>query len=150
MTQQWKLKMGRGIHKPGPWGATAAAESLQSCPTLFHPMDCSPLGSAVHGILQARILEWVAIHSSKGSSQPKDWTHISSISCIGRWILYHQHLLESPIRWLPTFHLESEKWRFFLNQRVFNSGISCKYVIFSKVSIKFFPLWYTQKCSCLW
>ena len=48
----------------------------------------SPSGSSVHGIFQARILEWVAISYSRGSSQPRDWTHISCISCIGRWILY--------------------------------------------------------------
>ena len=51
-----------------------------------HPMDCSPLVSSVHGISQARILEWVAISYSRGSSWPKDQTHIF---CIGRWILYH-------------------------------------------------------------
>ena len=44
------------------------AKSLQSCPTLCDPMDCSPPGSSVHGILQARILEWVAMPSSRGSS----------------------------------------------------------------------------------
>ena len=46
----------------------------QSCPTLCHPMDCSPPGSSVHGILQARILEWVAMPSSGGSSQRRDQT----------------------------------------------------------------------------
>ena len=45
---------------------------LQTCPTLWDPMDCSPPGSSVHGILQARILEWVAIPFSSGSSQPRD------------------------------------------------------------------------------
>ena len=49
----------------------------QSCPTLCHPMDCSPPGSSAHGILQARILEWVAISFSRGSFRPKDWTHVS-------------------------------------------------------------------------
>ena len=44
----------------------------QSCPTLCDPMDCSPQRSSVHGILQARILEWVAIPLSKGSFQPRD------------------------------------------------------------------------------
>ena len=44
---------------------------VQSCPTLCHPMDCSLLDSSVHGILQAGILEWVAMPSSKGSSQPR-------------------------------------------------------------------------------
>ena len=59
------------------------------CPTLCDPVDCSPLGFSVHGISQARILEWVAIFFSRASSWPRDWTHISSGSCIGRWILYH-------------------------------------------------------------
>ena len=49
-------------------------------------MDCSPPGSSVHGILQARILEWVAISFSRGSSRPKDWTHVS---CLSRQILYN-------------------------------------------------------------
>ena len=53
---------------------------------LFHMTLCSPPGSSVHGILQARILQRVAISFSRGSSQSRDWTHIS---CIGRWILYH-------------------------------------------------------------
>ena len=53
------------------------AESLQSCPTLCNPTDCSLPGSSVHRILQARILEWVAISSSRGSSRPRDQTHIS-------------------------------------------------------------------------
>ena len=44
----------------------------QSCLALFNPMDYSPLGSSAHGILQARILEWILIPSSRGSSQPKD------------------------------------------------------------------------------
>ena len=52
----------------------------QSCPTLCDPMDCSPPGSSVHGILQARILEWVACPFSKGSSQPRDRTCISRIA----------------------------------------------------------------------
>jgi len=54
-----------------------SAKSLQSCPTLCDPMDCSPPGSCVPGILQARILEWVSIPSSGGSSQPRDQTCIS-------------------------------------------------------------------------
>ena len=58
----------------------------QSSPTFCNPMDCSPPGSSVCGIFQSRILEWVATFYSRGSSQPKDWTHIS---CIGRQILCH-------------------------------------------------------------
>ena len=59
----------------------------QLCLTLCDPMDCSPPGSSVH--FQARILEWVAIFSSKGSYWPKDPTCVSYVSCIGRQILYH-------------------------------------------------------------
>ena len=51
-------------------------------------MDCSPPGSSVYGFLQERILDWVVIPFSKGPSQPMDWTHVSCIYCIGRWILY--------------------------------------------------------------
>ena len=52
------------------------------CLTLCHPMYCSLPGSSVHGIFQARILEWVAISSSSRSSWPRHWTHVSCISCI--------------------------------------------------------------------
>ena len=60
--------------------------SHKSCRTLCNPMDCSLPGSSVHGISLARILEWVAISSSRGSSWPKDRTRVS---CISRRILYH-------------------------------------------------------------
>ena len=74
----------------------AAAKLLQSCPTLCmlshfwlcDPMDWSPPGSSVQENLQARILEWVAIAFSRGSSRPRDGTHVS---CTGRWILHHWH-----------------------------------------------------------
>ena len=52
--------------------ACAHAKSLQWCPSLCDPLDCGPPGSSAHGILQARILQWVAMTSSRGSSQPKD------------------------------------------------------------------------------
>ena len=58
----------------------------QSCLTLCDPTDCSPPGSFVHGILQARTLEWVAIPFSRGSSQRRDQTQVS---CIGRLFLHH-------------------------------------------------------------
>ena len=66
------------------------AKSLQSCPTLCDPMDCSPPGSSVHGILQARILEWVAMPSSRESSNPgiKPMSLISPILA-GRFFIYY-------------------------------------------------------------
>jgi len=61
----------------------------QPCLTLYDSMGCNPPGNSVHGILQAGILERVAISNSRGSSQPRDQTHVSLVSCVGRWILYH-------------------------------------------------------------
>ena len=62
-------------------------KSLQSCPTLCDPMDYSLPGSSVHGILQARIQEWVTMPSSKGSSQPRDITQGSNshLLCLLHW-----------------------------------------------------------------
>ena len=57
---------------------------IQSCPTLYDSMDCSPPGSSVHRTLQARILEWVAIPFSRGSSPPRDQTWVSRIA--GRFL----------------------------------------------------------------
>ena len=65
------------------------AQSLQSRLTLGDPTDCSPPGSSVHGIFQARILEWVALPSSRGLSQPRDRAHDSYVSCIGRPLPFH-------------------------------------------------------------
>ena len=56
------------------------SEVAQSCPILCDPMDCSLLGSSLHGILLARILEWVAISSSRGSFWPRGWTRFIYIS----------------------------------------------------------------------
>ena len=56
--------------------------SAQWCLTLCNPTDCSPPGSSDHGIFQARIIEWVAISSSRGSSRPRDQTYISCL--VGR------------------------------------------------------------------
>ena len=58
------------------------AQSLQSCPTLCSPTDCSPPGSSAHRILQARTLEWVAVPFPRGSSWPRDWSRAFCSSCI--------------------------------------------------------------------
>ena len=88
---------------------------VQLCPTLCHPMDCSPPGSFVRGILQAKVLEWVAISFSRGSSWTRHQTHIS---CIGRWILCHWASREAPglgIRLTKWFSGETRViWRRFL------------------------------------
>ena len=74
-------KMGSMKDRNGMDLTESESEVAQSCLTLCDPMDCSPPGSSIHGILQARILEWVAISFSRGSSQPRDWTQISWIAC---------------------------------------------------------------------
>ena len=74
-----------------PWSTwTWSCSVAQSCPTLCDPMDYSLPGFSVHGILQARVLEWVAISFSRGSSRPRDWTQVSCI--VGRcfYPLSHQ------------------------------------------------------------
>ena len=66
----------------------------QSCLTICNPMHSSPPGSSAHGISQARILKWVAISFSRGSSQPRNQTRIS---CTGRWIPNHRATGEAPL-----------------------------------------------------
>ena len=78
------------------------AQSLR-CVLLSDSLD-SPDSFSVHGIFQAKVLEWVAISFSRGSSQPRDRTRVS---CIGRWILYHYTIWEAPVRdafSAPAFH----------------------------------------------
>ena len=74
----------------------ASAQLLQACLTLCNPRDCSPLGSSVHRILPARILQWVAMPFFRGSSQPRDWTHVF---CMQADPLLLSHLGS------PTFHV---------------------------------------------
>ena len=71
---------------------SAHAKSLQLCPTLCDAMDCNPSDSSVHGILQARIMEWGVLASSMGLPNPG----ISYVSCLDRRVLYNYHHLGSP------------------------------------------------------
>ena len=73
----------------------------QSHPTFYDPMDCSLPSSSIHEIFQAIIPEWAAINCSRGSSQSRDQTHVSCISCTDRWILYHWATWEASM--LHTF-----------------------------------------------
>ena len=80
----WERSM---FHSGDIWHSKASeseseSEVAQSCPTLCNPVDCSLPGSPVHGILQARVLEWGAIAFSRGSSRPRDRTQVSCI--VGR------------------------------------------------------------------
>ena len=66
----------------------------QSCLTLCDPMDCSPPGFSAQGVFQARTREWVSISSSRGSSWPRDWTHVSCIAggFFACWAIREAHL----------------------------------------------------------
>ena len=72
------------------------AQSLQSCLTLCNPMDCNLPGSSLHGILQARILEWVAVPSFRESSQSRDQNCVLHLTYISRQVLYHYCHMGSP------------------------------------------------------
>ena len=83
--------------------------SLPSCLTLSDPMDYSPPGFSVRGVLQARMLEWVAMPSSREYSRPRDRTHISCVSWSCRWVTYHWATREvpgsmflTPVGWLAA------------------------------------------------
>ena len=88
-------------------GAAAFAQSLQSCLTLRDPIDSSPPVSSLHGILQARILEWVARPSSRESSQPRDRTHVCLHLLLCRWILSHWATWEACWVFIPPFKFMS-------------------------------------------
>ena len=72
----------------------------QSCPSLCYPMHCSPPGSSVHGISQARILEWVAISFSRGSSKPRDGTRVS---CLTGRLFTTETLVKNPTAMWETW-----------------------------------------------
>jgi len=77
---KWKSLLYSQINdQPQPESGNGGSGGLiaKLCLTLYDPRDCSPPGSSVHGISQARILEWVAISFSRASSQPRDWTRVS-------------------------------------------------------------------------
>ena len=77
------------------------SEVAQSCLTLCDPVDCNLLGFSVHGILQARILEWIAISFSRGSSWPKDQTPVSRIGgrCFNLWATREGFLISPCYSW---------------------------------------------------
>ena len=77
------------------------AKSLESCLILWYPVDCSLPGSSSWDS-PGKKWEWIAMPSSRGSSWPRDQTHISWVSCTGRWVLYHLCHLGSPSRYEIT------------------------------------------------
>ena len=125
--------------------AYVRAKSLQSCPTLCDPVDCSPPGFSVHGILQARILEWVAMPSSGGSSWPRDGTGVSWVSCIAKGFFTAEPPGKPELIYYeqPFPGHQKEKWRTSCSFRVtgspftsFNPHIPCERNQFLQVDIR--------------
>ena len=132
-----------GIHgDPGSNVPQMSACSVAlSCLILCNPIDWSPPGSSVQGILQARILEWAATSSSGGPSQSSDGTCFSYILCISRWAVYHQRHLGSPflifqetnttVLWTSRYSFDSSIHMFTLciNHYFRFRGISLKVLV---------------------
>jgi len=129
-TEQWPLtKEKLQAAKEFEWVSEWSRSVVSDC----DPMDCSPPGSSIHGILQARILEWVAISFSRGSSQSRDWTQVSHTA--GRrfnlWAtreaqLELQHIEKSCSPWnSPIFVIKkkSNKWCLLTDLRKVNASV---------------------------
>ena len=116
-------------------------------------MDCSPPGSFVHGIFLARILEWVAMPSSRGSSRPRDQNHSSFVSCIGRQVLYHWCHLGSPypyhglVTWNYTYPLHRR--RLLNSQQKYQEHLMKKMDNISEVCTPHFPSASSTLSRCL-
>ena len=85
-----------GLYVYQVFAIAGSCKRAQSCLTLCDCLGCSPPDSSVHGMVQAKILEWVAISYSKGSSQHRGLNCVSCIFCIGRWVPYPSCHLGSP------------------------------------------------------
>ena len=131
---------------PSTW-KESEREVAQSCPTLSNPMDCSPPGSSVHGIFQARVLEWGAISFSRESSQSRDWTRISRI--VGRRFTVWATILKLEFSnfWPPSSNSSSPYFPcllttnliFFYNfGHFFNSTCEWVYTVFVFICLTYF------------
>ena len=126
------------------------AKFLCACPTLCDPMDHSPPGSSVQGIFQARIFKWVAMFSSRGSSQPRDQTLISYISCIGKQVFFFFFffLITSATWEAQSWHIYQKEELYVINSKISSSVCfynSNKYCPINSTGEN--PLYYLWHCS---
>ena len=102
MFQLWSFKYVATSYFP----PLSVSEVTQSCPTLRDPIDCSLSGSSVHGVFQARVLEWIAISFFRGSSRPRNRTRVSRIAgrCFPIWatLLFPLYFQNHGNHWTPT------------------------------------------------
>ena len=128
--------------------------TCQSC--LCNPMDCSPPGASVHGILQASVLEWIAIPFSRGSSQLRDWTWVSCAA--GRFFYIYIYMYIFSFRFFPLY-VRIRYWAEFPVVYTTSCWLSslyiAVYILISKLLIYRPPfhnhLWEPSVCFlCLW
>ena len=117
----------------------APAQLLQSCPILCDPVDCSLPGSSVHGILQTRILEGVAMPSSRRSSRPRDRTFKSVSPALAgdyftRWVTWKPSKLWVSTKCSVLYQMLSLR---------FNSGLRCSF----EIELRDFPVWFSGEES---
>ena len=104
----------------------------QSCPTLCDPMDCSPPDSSVHGILEAGVLEWVAIPISRVSSWPRDWARVSCIAG-GFFTIWATRETHHSATFTPHPHLPSPwtwTWNYLVASYMFSKSLFRKLALF--------------------
>ena len=114
------------LHLP-PFSNSTWCLRVLSCSVMSSQLFCDPMdlpGSSVHGIFQARVLDWVAISSSRGSSQRRDWTRVSYIFCTGRCILCHWATGKPLVRIAPKFSVPKKNPFYFKNTLNFST---CSY-----------------------
>ena len=124
------------------------------CAVLSDPMDCSPLGPSVHGILQARILEWVAMPSSRGSSPPKDQTRVSFV-----WPALAGRFFTTSATWEPGplgQQLDSSCWKVLSHLQLKSTPESLRKMpyaypgqVISFTSFHFSDIKYIRSCPLL-
>ena len=131
----------------GRWVLCVCAKLLQLCSTLWDPVDYSPPSSSVHGILQARILEWVAMPSSRGSSWLRDRTCVSWDSGITGGFLYCWSTRENQVQFFTTWnmHLLCSTWNIWWLQFSIKHSIHRK----SKLSKNIWMSWVLVICNAL-
>ena len=104
----------------------------QLCLTLCDPMDCSPAGSSVHGIFQARILEWVVISFFRGSSWARNWTQVSHV--VGRFFTAWATREAHKVRWKQVyleryaFHRQKAVWESESSSEIWDVSFLCVHV----------------------
>ena len=127
-------------------GTYVHTESLKSCPTLCNPMDCSPQGFSIHGLLQARTLERVAISSSSGCPQPRYQTHGRSPALAGGFFI-------TSATWKLSFSLKNFLMTFcfsFQHFKYFTPLSFCFHSFLSRIWCNSYPCFLIRKVFLLW